>query len=95
MAGPCKVIGARVPGGKLGPGRSRGTATLVLHTRSSAHNVEPRGGAGVHVNNVAHCGAQRPKYPWLGPTPIPQYLMWPRLVPDELIPLLNEYKLPH
>ena len=26
---PCMVVGARVPGGKLGPGMSRGAATLV------------------------------------------------------------------
>ena len=29
-AGPCNVIGTRVPGGKTGPGTSRGTDTLVL-----------------------------------------------------------------
>ena len=30
-----KLIGARVPGGKLGPGRSKGAAALVLCARSS------------------------------------------------------------
>ena len=55
-ASPCMVIGARVPGGKLGPKMSRGAATLLLCTRSGALNMEPRGGAGAHVNNVKHCG---------------------------------------
>ena len=46
-AGPCMVIGARVPGRKLGPER-------CCYTCSP--NVEPRGGAGEHINNVVHCG---------------------------------------
>ena len=52
------LIGGRVPGRKLGPETSRGPATLVGCSRSSALNVEPRGGACVHINNVVHCCAE-------------------------------------
>ena len=38
------LIGARVPGGKLSPVLSKGSAALVLCARSSVLDVEPRGG---------------------------------------------------
>ena len=83
------VIGARVPGGKLGSGKSKGTAALVLCTRSSGLDVEPRGGACAHVNNMAHCGA-RTKLFMVGVQRTP-----PRLVSDELTPLKPAKGLPH
>ena len=90
------LIGARLPGGNWAP-ECRGAATLVPCPRNGALNVKPRGGACAHVNNVAHCGAET-KYPWLGPGPLQVQLhVWrtsPRLVHDELTPLLNENGLP-
>ena len=86
------LIGARVR--KLGPGTSLGTSALILCAKSGALNVEPRGGACMHVNNGC-IAAQRPNYPWSGPGPLKLWLTPPRLVPGELTPLLNETGLPH
>ena len=51
------LIGAQVPGGKLGPGTSKGAAALVLCARRSVLDVEPKGGTCTHVNNVVNYDA--------------------------------------
>ena len=61
------LIGARVPGGKLGSGKSKGTATLVLCTMR-------------HVNNMAHCGA-RTKLSMVGARRTPPRLVPDELIP--------------